>query len=336
MAGLIWHTNYQSIQHGHILRGLHNSYYPLTNNYRILLPPSGVNPGEFPIKFTESTEGLNVPENGSMEYINGHLYFTINDQRVQIDQTGDGSGLVYNNTNPIQTPIGGISIGETFENVSFQELFTRLLYPYLNPTFTGFYINGQSSVLEVGDTVPASKQFIWSTSNSANVLAGSIELRDITSNTVMASGITNLGAYLVNTTDITRLNATSYTWRITGENTKSSFFTRDYSVTWRWRIYYGESNSDTLDESSIKALRVNNLATSYTGNYGMNSGGYKYIAIPSSFGVPTQFKDALSGFGIAMETPYEVGITNSFGVIAPYRVFRTTNIIGSAITIIVA
>ncbi len=336
MAGLIWHPNFQSIQHGHVIRGTGFAYYPVVSGNRIILPPSEPEPGSFPIKFTHSTNGLIEPEDGAMEYLNNHLYFTIGNQRIQIDQLGNGASLVYSNPIPTQTQIGGIGIGETFENISIQDMFTKLLYPYMYPAFNSFIINGQNTNIEVGETVSASKQFVWTTSYSDNISTSTIELRDITSGSIIASGITNIGSYLVTTTNITRLTASSYTWRITGQNTRSTFFTRDFTVNWKWRIYYGESLDEVLTETTIKSLRVNNLAAGFSGNFGMLTGGYKYIVIPTAFGLPTQFKDATSGFNVAMEQPYEIGITNINGVTAPYRVFRTTNILGSAITIIVS
>ena len=40
----------------------------------------------------------------------------------------------YTNAEPIVTPIGGVKVGETFDNVPVADMLTKILYPYTKPT----------------------------------------------------------------------------------------------------------------------------------------------------------------------------------------------------------
>jgi hypothetical protein len=88
-----------------------------------------------------------------------------------------------------------------------------------------------------------------------------------------------------------------------------------------------------LVETDIESLRVGNLSSTFVGTYSFVAGGYKYISYPSSFGTATSFKDVDTNFNVAMEAPYIISVTNTFGQTTNYNVHRTTNILGGAITI---
>lgn len=56
----------------------------------------------------------------------------------------------YTNSNPVPTKIGGIEAGSTFDNIDHNALFTRLLYPYIEPTISGISITPGTTILENG------------------------------------------------------------------------------------------------------------------------------------------------------------------------------------------
>ena len=75
---------------------------------------------------------------------------------------------------------------------SVQNLLDRMLYPYQAPSISAFQINGQASVLELGESIPAgNKTFSWGTSNSGNVTANTIMIRDTTNSQALGSGLAN-------------------------------------------------------------------------------------------------------------------------------------------------
>lgn len=246
-----------------------------------------------------------------------------------------GGSETYTNTTPVPTTIGGISSGSTFDSKTMTEMWTSLLYPYQSPTFSSFSF-GQSSPIEVGLALTGNKTFTWATTNSSNISSNSISILDVTGSTTLASGLANDGSEVLNIGTVQKTTATSHTWRISAVNTNSVTFTRDVSIAWQWRRFYGESTTTPLIESEIEALRVSGLATGFSGTYSFIGGGYKYLCYPTSFGTATTFKDQSTNLDVPFEAPYTVNITNVNGIATDYRVHRSTNILGAAINIVVS
>lgn len=252
----------------------------------------------------------------------------------QVGPAGYGDSN-YNRATPVPTTIGGVSAGSTFAG-SVQDALDKLFYPYQAPAFTSFSFS-QTSPLEVGATIAAgSKTFTWATSNSSNVATDTIEIDDVTASTNLHTGGANDGSETLAVGAITKTSATTHTWRITGTNTNAGTFTRDFTVTWQWRRFYGESTTPTADESLVEGLRVSGLASNFTGTFAFLGGGYKYIAYPTVWGLKTTFKDTATNLDVAMQAATTVSITNAFGVAQNYYVHRTLNQLGGAINIAVS
>ena len=231
--------------------------------------------------------------------------------------------------------VGGWEAGTTFSNVSLDSMWDGLLYPYQYPGFNSFSINGQNSTIEVGDSIPASVTFIWSTANDSNIKSNSISIYDVTGSKTLLSGSTNDGTEAITMSgSITKTSATSHTFKIEGENNKSDKFSKNKVYYWRWRLFYGEdTNSGPLTESNVESLRASLLTNSFARTYSFVAGGYKYIAYPSSFGTATTFKDTSTNLDVPFENYYIVSITNGFGQTTDYKVHRTTNVLGGDINI---
>lgn len=105
-------------------------------------------------------------------------------------------------------------------------------------------------------------------------------------------------------------------------------------INWVYRIYYGNSSQETLTNVEVQALS-NRLQSSKVATYtiGAAENNYKYIAWPVAYGTQSVFKDATTGFDIPMETPYQVSISNSYGVTENYYVYRSTYQLGGSINI---
>ena len=248
-------------------------------------------------------------------------------------QTGGGGTETYTNLTPTAVSIGGIPAGSTFDNMTMQEMWDALLYPYQTPVFSSF-TSSMSTPIEVGGTIPAgSVTFLWNTTNSSNIAANSIKIDDITAGNTLASGLANTGTTAISISEITNVMATSHQWKITATNTKGVFLSRTLNVYWQWKIYYGESALTDLTETDVEALRVGTLAANVSGNYSFNAGEYKWICYPTSFGLKTTFKDASTNFDVAMQPALTKSITNSQGVSTNYYCHRTVNKLGGSITI---
>jgi len=242
---------------------------------------------------------------------------------------GGGEGCKITTSDPVPTDHGGLESGTTITGLNACEVLQQILYPYQYPSFTAFYMDSQSSTLEVGDTVAGgTRVFRWNTSNSSNIKENSIEIIDVNAGTTLASGLANDGQESVDIGSDKRLtSAGSYVWRIKGVNTKNESFTRNYSVRWLYRIYWGPATTDTLDEAGVKALSNNQLKTSFNGTYNFSAvdgEDYYYIVYPSSWGSINQATDCDNGFGWDISEVGNVNITNDYGVTTSYKLVRTT------------
>lgn len=244
----------------------------------------------------------------------------------------------YTNTTPMPVTVGGAEAGTTFNEQRIDQMLTAILYPYQYPAFTAFGISGQTTPIEVGNSIAANRTFTWTATNPANVATNSLVIRDVTGATNIETGVANDGSEATVYAAITKTTATTNVFSITGTNTRSQTFTRNYTVTWQWKVYYGESTTTPLVETNIEALRIGILSAEFAGTYTFNalSGGYKYLCYPSVLGTATSFKDTATQLPVPMETVYTVSVTNTYGVTTNYNVHRSTNILNDAINIIVA
>jgi hypothetical protein len=265
--------------------------------------------------------------------------------------------VTYTNPNPVPSPgFGGIVQGSTFANQSMQDMWTALLYPYQSPSFPTFIILGQSTTLEVGDSISSNRTFTWSTGNTANINPNSISILNYTDSITIATGLSaGASPYASGSPIVTSLIPTIKTFRVQGINTNSVPFYKDFLVNWQWKLYYGATGAVFLNQNGIKALPNSLLTTIKNRAYvfpDVAVPDYKYFCWPDSFGSPvagTGFFAA--GNSVAMATSAQdafysisengwyyglTGVANSQGVTAGYRVYRTFNAIGGAVTITVS
>jgi hypothetical protein len=281
----------------------------------------------------------NISDSNATDLTDGNsstLHYHDSD-RDRANHTGlqNSDTVTYTNSTPMPTTFGGLASGSTFDATPIETVLNSLLYPYQVPTISAFTISGQTTTLEVGDSVTSgNKTFTWSTTNSSNITANSLVIRDVTNAVDLATGLANDGSEIINfVSPISKTSSTSHTWRLTATPTQGANITRDYSVNWRLRMFYGESTNTSLTESQIEALRVSQLNTTANGTYAMAAGGYKYFAYPTSWGLRTTFKDTSTNLDVAMEAATTVSVTNSFGVTTNYYVHRTTNQLGGSINV---
>jgi hypothetical protein len=263
-----------------------------------------------------------------------------------IDVNLDGS--TYTNLTATTATLGGIPAGSTFVNQTMQQMFDALLYPYQVPAFTSFTL-GISSPLEIGFDITTNQTFTWSTSNSTNVSANTVTLTGY--NLTTLNGLANDGTEdVVFTGAVTRGasdGAGTRTWTIQAMNTNSNALSSTLSIRWDWRLYVGTSTNTGLTENNIEALAdFNSVKNGFAGTYAMSAGGYKYFCFATAYGTPTTFVDTSNGLNVAMFGGYSnidgqgnsydlVSVTNTNGETTDYKVYRTLNILSSAITIAV-
>jgi hypothetical protein len=252
----------------------------------------------------------------------------------------------YTNSTPTPVAVGGVPAGQTFSDDTVQEVFDLLFYPYQAPAFSTFTMSGQASTVEVGTTISGSKTFNWTSANSSNVVPGSVVILE--GATPIASGLNASGSTSATVTNRQLSSPGTYSWVLRGDNTKGNQFSSSFTVSWRWRVFYGTSTNETLNEAGIEALSGSLLSSTGATTYAYSAGGYKYLAYPASMAAATSFTDTQTQFNVVMATIDDdpaysnvangfyyalVSVTNAQGVTTNYRVYRTKYILGGSISV---
>ena len=268
--------------------------------------------------------------------------------------SGGGGCSTYNGASPSTVCVQNLPAGSPILGCSYDYLFQNIYVPFVAPAFSAFSIN-QSSPVEVGFTVPTPRSFSWSFTNS-NLTANSVAIIDVTnSNNILASGLSNTSPASVSIGTVQKTSPASNSWRARATNSQGTqFFSSNYTVNWFWRLYYGISASETLNEAGIEGLSSSALLSTEVGTYSFAATNYKYFAWANDLGSPTAatgFKDASTGLAVAMADVGDngfysnlengwyyglVSVTNANGIATNYRVYRSKNQLGSTISIIVS
>ena len=265
----------------------------------------------------------------------------------QGDQGYQGFGANYSNVTPLPITIGGFQAGMVLTDLTMQQMWDLFLYPYMQPSFSSFYIQDVATAVEVGFTIQDTQTFIWTDTNSENIKPNSIALYDTTNSVTLGVGIGDTGFIAISLPDPVVYNTpSSNTWTIQAANSDDNLFSRTYTVDWQWLTYWGISDLTSLDSSTVPTLGSSILANGVGNTYAFSATEYKYLAFPADFAPPSSFTSG--GFNIAMADSTDdpafdntangysfqmLMITNIYGVETNYRIYRTENILGGSISI---
>lgn len=229
-----------------------------------------------------------------------------------------------------------IPAGTRLEGQTLQEIIARQVYPFIEPTFSSFAVSTLSGTMEVGQPVAANGNVTWAISNAANATADSVTLKDHTGATVFSNAALNASPKAITYAGWTNNTAGTSTWTISAQSQNGAMFNKTFRVTWLFKLFFGESSAATLDAAGVQALRSGTLKSAYAGNYAYQAGGYKWIGVPKNLGKPSTFKDTSNNLPVPMEDMGTLSITNNHGIAQEYYLFRTSNVLGGAITIAVS
>lgn len=239
--------------------------------------------------------------------------------------TGDGSyksidlQATYSGVSTSNVTVGGLPAGSSVAGLTIGEIIEKMIFTYLSPAFSSFSISGQPTTIEVGTSLSGSKTFTWSTSNSSNVQPASIQVRNVNSNALIATGLTNDGSDSINIGTISNTSPISQSFRAEGINTNSIQFTSsNFTVNSIYPFFYGRSATIPIVNSSLLTGGTKVVASS-TGTISIifnADSEYIWFAHPASNTTKTVwFASALNTGGIG-------GVSNLFG--SPSTVSVTT------------
>ena len=243
--------------------------------------------------------------------------------------------LKYTNTIPSNIKVGGIEINTTFNEVSLKEILDNIFHEYKAPSFSSFYIENVGTILECGRVLNGQYNLRWTTTNIQNVKPNSIKIMDTTRSEVLMENTTNDSLETITLNNITKNGVQNHIFTISARDIKDNTFSRTFTIRWIFKIYFGESEEETLDSNGILNLRQSLLSENFKTTYSFISGGYKYIAFPTSYGSIATIKDVSTGFEIPVMNLGPVIVQNIYGISTSYHLYRTYNKIGSEINAIV-
>jgi len=249
-------------------------------------------------------------------------------------------GVNYSATGVTTVTVGGLTAGSNITNQNVASILQQITSPYINPAFTSFALSGISTQ-EVGEKISGVQSFTWAISTVDNVQANSINITDVTNVLSLVTGhsVTSPASYDFNEYPDSGLvyeTPASNVWKIQGTNTESVTFSRNLTVNWEWRRHWGISANTSLTSAQILALTSSDLSTVGTGTFTFAATNYKYFCIPSSFTQPTSFIDSATGFAVDMQPAVTVSVTNIYGVVTNYSVYRSTYPLTSTLTMVVS
>ena len=238
----------------------------------------------------------------------------------------------YTNSTPMPEDVHGIKAGSTFANRSMRQMWTDLLYPYQYPSFDTFVLYGFTSPRECGDTILAGgRTFNWTTLNPLNVVGNSIRIEDVTTSTLLGQGIADDGSEVVTlpVNVVETVNSSIHKWRITGTNSKSETFSKEYPITFYSPIYYG-AGAAGLDVAGVQQLTKRIAAEGNFSALITTTLNKVYIAYPAAYGDLASIKDRNQFDYIGDFTKTVRSFTNNGtyykGVTMDYNVYEYNNV----------
>ena len=209
------------------------------------------------------------------------------------ENISSGGGGVYDGASPTNTQLGAIPSDTDLTGMTWQEIIEMATVAYLSPVFSSFSISGQNTLIEVGETLSGIKTFTWGTTNVSNIVPNSINIDDVSGSTNLATGITNDGSEDLDIGTVNNTSPITQQYRITGTNTQTNDFNRNFSISSIYPYFYGTVASggagaganrpvanQALIDSGVKVL--NSSSGTITINFNSTADDYLWFAIPTS------------------------------------------------------
>lgn len=274
----------------------------------------------------EKTRRLNItPVQFFVNYQTGEILFHPNQagNKFRVSYWGRGSLIEADDINELH---GRIEVLEKQHDVA---------------EFINFQMKDIVTTYEVGQSFPetgASKTitFEWETTFPERVKEKSISIINTLNNVVLGSGLDNTGSFDVTFEEIfTFMSPSQMKFKISAEALNGSIFEKDLTLTWVDRIFWGLFPYKDLDESQVKSLNGTKLLGS---DQKSQNEIIKFLRAPERFKViatPRRYPinkiiDKKTSLDFIFDEPYEISLTNGFGLSMPYLVHVSSYKVTSA------
>lgn len=235
---------------------------------------------------------------GKLKY-SSHPTFTGNTQIVDKKYVDDSvvsatGSTVYTLATPATVTVGGVTAGSQLTGKTSNQILEEMLVVYLNPTFSAFGSTVLTTPVEVGCQITGSNAFCWTFSNSSNVQANTMCIRDVSNSTTLAINISTSSPQSATiTTHTFNSCGDSQVWCGSAKNTCSSQFNSgSFTVNALLPYYYGKCTCPgaagvgrpTLTGSQVtggtKVLATSAGAISIS--FSSTSDDYLWFAVPAT------------------------------------------------------
>jgi hypothetical protein len=202
---------------------------------------------------------------------------------INLDQTkiidfatsGGVGGDVYQGASPTNVNVGGLLAGTNISGLSIQDIIQQMTNTYLAPAFSSFTAIGQNTTVEVGTTLSGNRTFSFSFSNAFNVTASTLNVRDVTANVLIGTGLATTSPTISLPITNIQLNSSGATqqWRGEATNTQSnSFQSSNFTVTGRFLRFFGAVATSPTDSATVRALPNSAFQTANSNTFILDTG----------------------------------------------------------------
>jgi hypothetical protein len=232
-----------------------------------------------------------------VQVVEGFIHDVIAGTNITIDKTDPLNPIISAPSTGVETftpsgettaQVGGVDIGTDLGTtpILIQDLFDRIFYADVAPSFGSFSISGQSTTIEVGTTLSGSKTFTWSIDEGTGTVS-TIDIYDVTAGATLLAGTANDGTQAVTITSVQlNSNGAVQQWKGIANNTDpvETVDSSNFTVTGRYYRFYGPASAEPSNSTEVRALASSAFHTGST-TFTLNTGTTEinfYVALPPS------------------------------------------------------
>lgn len=241
-----------------------------------------------------------------------------NEEKEKVQNAFNAS--TYTNTTPIVQAHGGIAVGETFNQVPVNEMFDKILYPWIAPRVSAqVTAPSNGGTFEIGSTQNVTNIRVSVTKSSHNITKVEV-LNGGTSLGSKTDAVSNGGSFDFAVTQAVKTN-TTFTAKVTDAKNKVTSANTG-TFTFVYPYYWGAvAASGTITQDIVKALpkqivTKGNKSTTFTCNNQRIC-----FAYPKSYGDIKTIKDQNNFDVTGTFTKSVVSITGLDGTPQDYNVY---------------